>query len=166
MEKFNYSHKDNPLHWLSLILLALPTLLFSYMFIMSGRKGDYIYPLLIPIVMLSLIMVILLFKLFATSFHLTENYIAYRSPFTKVQIDRNQVKHIEIVKRPRGSAPIYLPVHKRSDMHFGNCFFIIRKSSYRTESPAFLLFRPVDDHYITVEYSTALLEKLAAYKYI
>jgi len=166
MDKFNYANKNNFLQWFGLILSGSVTLFFTFLFIRMRDNGELMYPLLAPIIGFAILCFIFINKMFLSKLFITENYIEYKSPFTKVRIDKDRIKGVDLIKKPRKRAPQYLSLNERPDIHTGNYFLIIRKTAYRPDSTYFLTFKPVEDTYITAEYRGALFDKLKEYKYV
>lgn len=166
MEKFNYANKNNFLQWFGLILTGLATLLFTFLFIRIRDNGEFMYPLLVPIIGFAIICLIIINKMFLSKLIITENYIEYKSPFTNVKIEKDRIKGIDLLKKPRKRAPKYLSLSEKPDINIGNYFLIIRKTAYKPDSAHFLTFSPVEETYITAEYRSALFDKLKEYKYI
>jgi len=166
MEKFNYANKNNFLQWFGLILTGLATLLFTFLFIKIRNNGEFMYPLLVPIIGFAILWLMFINKMFMSKLFITENYIEYKSPFTNVKIKKDRIKGIDLLKKRRKRAPKYLTLNERPEINIGNYFIIIRKTAYKPDSAYFLTFSPVEENYITVEYRNALYEKLKEYGYI
>lgn len=166
MEKFNYADKNNFIKWFLLIFSGTLTLFFTFLFIRVAINDILMYPLLVPIIGFSIICLITVNKMFLSKIYISENFIEYKSPFTKVRIDRDNIKGIDLIKKPRKRAPQYLSLNERPDFNIGNYFLIIRASYSKPDSTYFLSFSPVEKNYITAEYRSSLFEKLKEYKYI
>ena len=166
MEKFNYANKNNFLNWFGLIISGITTLLLFTFFILTGRDGDYLYEILVPIIGFAILSLIFINKMFLSKLIITENYIEYKSPFTKVKIVKEKIKGIDLLKKRRKRSPKYLTLNERPEINIGKYYIIIRKTKYKPDSAYFLSFNPVDQTYITAEYRNALFEKLKEYKYI
>ena len=124
------------------------------------------YPLLVPIIGFAILCLIFINKMFLSKLFITENYIEYKSPFTNVKIEKDRIKGIDLLKKRRKIAPKYLTLNERPEVNIGNYFIIIRNTAYKPDSRYFLSFSPVEENYITVEYRSALYEKLKEYGYI
>jgi len=166
MKEFNYANKNNFLQWFGLILTGIATLFFAFIFFRIKENGDFMYPLLVPIIAFAIMFLILINKMFLSKIIITKNYIEYKSPFTKVRIAKDRIKGIDLLKKPRKRAPKYLTFDERPDIHIGNYFIIIRKTHYKPDSTYFLTFSPVEESYITAEYRNDLYDVLKEYKYL
>ena len=167
MEKFNYANRNNILQWLVLIFTGVVIIFFFYfIFIIIIDKKEFMYELLIPLIGVIIMFLMVFNKMFLSKIYITENYIEYKSPFTKVKINKDRIKGIDLIKRRKNRAPNYLSLNEKPAFNIGNYYLIIRKTHYKPDSAFFLLFNPVEETYITAEYRSELFDKLKEYNYI
>jgi len=166
MDKFNYANKNNFLQWFLLIFSGLLVIFFLFTFFRVKENGGFLYPVLVPVFAFAIICFMTINKMFLSKIYITEKYIEYKSPFTKVKINKEDIKGIDLLKKPRKRAPIYLTLNDKPEINIGNYFFIIRKTYYKPDSAYFLAFNPVEENYITAEYRDSFFEKLKEYKYL
>lgn len=154
-QQFTYSNKKNPIQWIGLLfcLIAFSFLSFLYGWILI-KKNENSWELLIPIIGLLIIILSISNRLFWTKIIITEKYIEYKSIFRTVKIEKEQIKGYDIVKKPKRSAPVFLPITDIPDFNFGKHFIIIRRSFIRPDGSLWLLTEPTTDSYITMEYRT------------
>ncbi|NDV70334.1 hypothetical protein [Dysgonomonas sp. 25] len=135
-------------------ILLIPFILFLLIFAAVGNILGYVM-----VALIFLFMLLLVHRFFIISITFDENKVVYKSLFKKIEYDYGDVKDIIVVEKERRAAPEFETYENNFSPSGGlgtSYFILIGDINYYPSNPYFLLTKPVDKDYITLQYRDSL----------